>query len=145
MVGGRMIVRFIIIAFLSISTLYAHKINLFAYDEEGSLYVQSYFTKSAPCKQCTILLQDFQDKELARFQTDDEGKASIKLPAPHFKITVEGGMGHQATLDYEAKSHTKEELKTLPSDTPLSKVALGLAIIVFFFGALFWIKRPTRR
>ena len=39
MVGGRMIVRFIIIAFLSISTLYAHKINLFAYDEEGSLYV----------------------------------------------------------------------------------------------------------
>jgi hypothetical protein len=133
--------RISLLSVLLFSSLWAHKINLFAYDEEGKLYVQSYFTQSSPCKQCIIKLLDENQKELLVFNTDDEGKASAKLPSAEFTIIVEAGMGHQAKTHYIAQSHTKEEAKTLPSDTPWDKMLLGLAIIVFFFGALFWIKR----
>lgn len=133
--------RISLLSLLLFTTVWAHKINLFAYDEEGKLYVQSYFTKSSPCKQCVVKLLDEHQKELLVFNTDDEGKASAKLPSAEFDIIVEAGMGHQTQTHYVAQSHTKEEVKTLSSDTPWDKMLLGLAIIVFFFGALYWIKR----
>lgn len=130
-----------LLSLLVLSSLWAHKINLFAYDEAGQLYVQSYFTKSSPCKQCVVKLLDANQKELLAFTTDNEGKASAKLPLAEFDIIVEAGMGHQAQTHYVAQSHTKEEAKTLPSDMPLDKMLLGLVIIVFFFGVMYWIKR----
>lgn len=133
--------RISLLSLLLFTTVWAHKINLFAYDEEGTLFVQSYFTKSSPCKQCLVKLLDANQKELLAFKTDDEGKASTKLPSAEFDIIVEAGMGHQAQTHYVAQSHTKEEAKIQPSDTPLAKMALGLAIIGFFFGVLYWIKR----
>lgn len=136
--------RIWLLSLLCITSLWAHKINLFAYDEEGKLYIQSYFTKSSPCKQCPIKLLDSNQKELLTLSTDDEGKASVKLPAAEFDIVVEAGMGHQSQTHYVAQSHTKEEAKTLPSDTPWDKMLFGLAIMVFFFGVLYWIKRKPR-
>lgn len=136
--------RIWLLSLLCITSLWAHKINLFAYDEEGKLYIQSYFTKSSPCKQCPIKLLDANQKELLTLSTDDEGKASVKLPAAEFDIVVEAGMGHQSQTHYVAQSHTKEEAKTLPSDTPWDKMLFGLAIMVFFFGVLYWIKRKPR-
>ena len=136
--------RIWLLSLLCISSLWAHKVNLFAYDEEGKLYIQSYFTKSSPCKQCLVKLLDENQKELLSLRTDDEGKASTKLPAAAFNIIVEAGMGHQAQTSYVAQSHTKEEAKALPSDMPLDKMLLGLVIIVFFFGVLYWIKRKPR-
>jgi len=136
--------RVCLLSLLCLSSLWAHKINLFAYDEEGKLYIQSYFTKSSPCKQCVVKLLDTNQKELLVLNTDNEGKASAKLPAAEFDIIVEAGMGHQSQTHYIAQSHTKEEAKTLPSDTPWNKMFLGLAIIVFFFGVLYWTKRKPR-
>lgn len=133
--------RICLLSVMYLGTLCAHKINLFAYDEAGTLYVQSYFTKSSPCKQCTVRLMDAQQKELVLLKTDEEGKASIKLPSSAFTIMVEGGMGHQTQTEYVAQTHTPETSKTLPSDTPFEKIVLGLVIIAFFFGVLFWIKR----
>lgn len=128
-------------SFVLISTLWAHKINLFAYDEAGRLYIQSYFTKSSPCKQCTVKLLDDTQKELFIVTTDEEGKASVALPASEFNIVVEAGMGHQAQTHYVAQSHTKEEATKAPSDTPPAKIVIALAIIFLFFGGLYWFKR----
>lgn len=133
--------RICLLSVICLGTLWAHKINLFAYDEAGILYVQSYFTKSSPCKQCTVRLMDAQQKELVLFKTDEEGKASIKLPSSAFTIMVEGGMGHQTQTEYVAQTHTEETSKVPPSDTPFEKIIQGLVIIAFSFGALFWIKR----
>ena len=133
--------RVVLLSIFCISAVWAHKINLFAYDENNTLYLQSYFTKSSPCKQCPIKLLGSNEQELGTLMSDDEGKASMKLPAAAFSIVVDGGMGHQQKIEYRAQSHTKEEAKQLPSDTPLDKIALALGILVFFFGALYWIKR----
>ncbi len=128
-------------SFVLLSTLWAHKINLFVYDEAGKLYIQSYFTKSSPCKQCTVKLLDDTQKELLIVRTDEEGKASAILPASEFNIVVEAGMGHQTQTHYVAQSHTKEEATKAPSDAPPAKILLALVIIFLFFGGLYWIKR----
>lgn len=132
--------RILLLSVVFLGTLWAHKINLFAYDEAGTLYVQSYFTKSSPCKQCTVRLMDAHQKELALLTTNEEGKASIKLPSSTFTIVIEGGMGHQTQTEYVVQMHTQETSKALPDGTPFEKIVLGLAIIAFFFGVLFWIK-----
>lgn len=137
--------RICLLNLICLSALCAHKINLFVYDEAGVLYIQSYFTKSSPCKQCPIRLLDANQKEIVSLTTNDEGKVSVKLPLVEFDIVAEGSMGHQAQTHYIAQTHVKEETKTLPSDTPLEKMVLGLAIMTFFFGVLFWIKRKRIR
>jgi hypothetical protein len=133
--------RLCLLSLICASTLFAHKINLFAYDEEGILYLHGYFTKTSACKQCPIILVGKDEKELARVASNDEGKASLRLPAPSFDIIVDGGMGHQQRVHYTAQSHTKEEIKALPSDAPLDKILLGLAIIALLFGGIFWLKK----
>lgn len=69
-----------LLSLLVFTSVWAHKINLFAYDEEGKLFVQSYFTKSSPCKQCTVKLLDANQKELLAFATDDEAKLQQNCP-----------------------------------------------------------------
>lgn len=138
--------RIWLLSLLFASSLLAHKINLFAYDEQGIVYLHAYFTQSSPCKNCPIKLVDMQERILQTLSSDEEGKASVKLPASSFSIVVEGGMGHQQRIDYTAQSHPQEAQKTPPSEMPFEKVALGLVIIALFFGALFWIKtRHTAR
>ena len=101
--------RVVLLSIFCISAVWAHKINLFAYDENNTLYLQSYFTKSSPCKQCPIKLLGSNEQELGTLMSDDEGKASMKLPAAAFSIVVDAGMGHQQKIDYRAQSHTKED------------------------------------
>lgn len=140
-----MLLRIALFSFLLLSSLWGHKLNVFAYDEEGKLFVQSYFTKSSPCKQCTIKLLGANDTVLLQLTTNDDGKASSPLPSATFSILVEAGMGHQQRLVYEAKSHTKDVLKQPPEETPLEKIVLGLGIIIFFFGGMYWFKKRLRQ
>lgn len=128
-----------------LSPLLAHKINLFAYDENRTLYIQSYFTKSSPCKQCAIKLLDQNDTLLLQLVTNDEGKTSTYLPSSSFSIIVEAGMGHQQRIFYEVAHEIKEEKKQQPSDAPMDKIIGGLAIIALFFGGLYWFKKCLRR
>ncbi len=140
-----MLLRTALLSLLLLSSSWGHKLNLFAYDEEGRLFVQSYFTKSSPCKQCTIKLLGDNDTVLLQLTTNDEGKASSLLPTASFSILVEAGMGHQQRLVYEAKSHTQDVLKQPPEETPLEKIVLGLGIIIFFFGGMYWFKKRLRQ
>ncbi|MFV0481096.1 MAG: hypothetical protein ACK5LP_03855, partial [Campylobacteraceae bacterium] len=135
----------LLISAFCITSIFALTLNLFAYDEFGSLFEKSYFYKSSPCKDCPIKLIDENEKVLLTSQTDENGEATIKLPAAKFSIIVEGSMGHQQIANYEAISHTKSSFQTLPSDAPLDKILLGLAIIALFFGGLFWFKKTVSK
>ncbi|MDR2638810.1 MAG: hypothetical protein LBC09_03110 [Helicobacteraceae bacterium] len=119
---------------------FAHRLNLFVTDENGTIYIHSYFTKSAPCKGCAVTIFDPSGAKIARAQTDDEGKAAIALKTNAVTLRADGGMGHQAEIDYELTGEFAQEVET-PLWLSLAKGALGLAIIALFFGALWFIKR----
>ena len=128
---------FLLLTLMFTSSLVAHKLNIFAYDEEGKLFIHSYFTKSSPCKGCQVNFLDETQHVLAQTQTNDEGKVTVSLPSSSFIIRVEAGMGHQQQIHYRAQSEPKKE----PSDTHGLKIVLGLAIIFLLFGVLTWFKK----
>ncbi|MDR0664386.1 MAG: hypothetical protein LBF86_02545 [Helicobacteraceae bacterium] len=119
---------------------FAHKINLFVTDENATIYIQSYFTKSAPCKECAVWIFDQNAKEIATAKTDENGKAAIAINANKIIVRVDGGMGHQAQIDYELTGEFAEEAET-PLWISLAKGALSLGAIALFFAALRLIKR----
>ncbi|MDR3345853.1 MAG: hypothetical protein LBS73_01625 [Campylobacteraceae bacterium] len=133
--------KIVILLMLSSCLLTAHKLNLFLYDENGTLYIQSYFTKSAPCKNCEVTIKDKSEKELLKLFTDDEGKASTPAVDDVLSVSVDGGMGHFQSMRYEMTSHTKDEAKELPPDAPWYKIVLSLCII----GVVFLILRLVKR
>ncbi|MDR2152660.1 MAG: hypothetical protein LBO72_07560 [Helicobacteraceae bacterium] len=129
-----------LIIFAIASFAFAHKLNLFITDENATIYIQSYFTKSAPCKECDVRIFDQNAKEIAAAKTDENGKAEIALKTNKIVVSVDGGMGHKAQIDYELTGEFAEEI-AVSYWLLLAKGALGLFAIAAIFGTLWIIKR----
>ncbi|MDR1008477.1 MAG: hypothetical protein LBL65_07985 [Campylobacteraceae bacterium] len=126
---------------LTVCVLSAHKINLFMYDDNGTLYIQSYFTKSSPCKNCEVVVKDENAKDIVRLLTDDEGKTSVQMSNDAVIVSVDGGMGHFKETKYILKSLTKEDTQNLPSDIPLPNLFIALVIMAGIFSVLWFVKK----
>ncbi len=144
-------IRILLFSLFFVASLWAHKINLFAYDENGILYIQSYFTKSSPCKACSIKLLDKDEQVISSLLSNDEGKVAVSLPKELSFIVVEAGMGHQARIVYQGTSDSspsqessiisKKHPKGPPTENIFGKITLSLAIIALFFGGIYRYKK----
>ncbi|MDR1285839.1 MAG: hypothetical protein LBJ88_06535 [Campylobacteraceae bacterium] len=133
--------KILALLFLTVCVLSAHKINLFMYDDNGTLYIQSYFTKSSPCKNCEVIVKDESSKDIARLFTDENGKTSVLMSNDVVTVSVDGGMGHFKETKYTLKSLTKDDAQNLPSDIPLPNLFIALAIMAGIFLALWFVKK----
>jgi nickel transport protein len=78
------------------SPAYAHKVNLFAYAENGRIFTESFFPDGKMVEQGKVEVFDSQDKKVLEGVTDKEGKFSFPIPKRDtLKITVDAGMGHK--------------------------------------------------
>ncbi|MDR3163255.1 MAG: hypothetical protein LBT81_05310 [Helicobacteraceae bacterium] len=119
---------------------FAHRLNLFITDENATIYIRSYFTKSAPCKECEVLVFDQSGREIANTKTDENGRTAIVLETHNVVVSVNGGMGHTARIEYKLTGELGEEIET-PLWFSLAKGALSIFAIVLFFGTLRIVKR----
>ena len=75
----------------------AHKVNIYAYAEEGMIHSESYFVDGTKCK--NSLIEVFDEKAGTRLlegKTDENGKFSFKIPkVVSLKLVLHAGMGHQ--------------------------------------------------
>lgn len=134
-----MIQRFFLLLCFGAAFLSAHKLNLFLYDENGTLFIQSYFHKSAPCKNCEITIEDENGGIISKLSTNDEGKAEMNPSKNVLSVSVDGGMGHFVKEQYTLKNDTANVLP--PEDTTWYKSALGLCIMAALFFILWFVKR----
>ncbi len=83
--------------FLLNQFVYAHKINIFAYVENGMVILQSYFSDGKKCKNSAIEVYDEKEGiKLLEGKTDEEGKFSFKIPKfADLKLILKASMGHQ--------------------------------------------------
>ncbi|MGA1846156.1 hypothetical protein [Deferribacter abyssi] len=149
---------FIILSFLSIliSNSFAHKLNIFAYTENGKIFISTYFVDGTPCKNCTIALYKDNNKIL-NAKTDNNGEFStdMKWKEP-IKIVVEETLGHKGEFvlegDTPADSKESTSIKTTESynkemlqkliDEELDKklkyikIYIGIATLLGVFGIL---------
>jgi len=75
----------------------AHKVNLFAYAENGMVYTESYFSDGRKVIDSTVEVFDAQNnKLLLTGRTDKNGEFSFKIPeATGLRIVLTASMGHK--------------------------------------------------
>ena len=83
---------------LFVSLANAHKVSVYAYAENGTVYSESYFVDGTKAKNSTIEVFDEKDgTKLTEGKTDEEGKFSFKIPkVTSLKLVLHASMGHQA-------------------------------------------------
>ncbi|MBA7547275.1 hypothetical protein ES705_39684 [subsurface metagenome] len=88
---------FLIITMMDVS-VFAHKVNVFAYVEGEKIYTESYFNDGKKCIDSKIEVFDNQGNKLLEGLTDKEGKFSFEVPSENgdFKIVLAASMGHRA-------------------------------------------------
>jgi len=95
-------IRFLMILMLGVaifaisSTALAHKVNIFAYVENGVVYTESYFPDGRPVANGAIEVYDSQEHKLLEGVTDEEGLFSFKVPKKDdLTIVINASMGHK--------------------------------------------------
>ena len=91
---------FLIIIIMDVS-VFAHKVNIFAYVEGDRVYTESYFNDGKKCVDSKIEVFDNQGNKLLEGLTDEEGMFSFKIPPEDvidgdLKIILTASMGHRA-------------------------------------------------
>ena len=94
---------FLIIIMINISA-FAHKVNIFAYVEEGKIYTESYFSDGKKCVESKIEVFDNQGNKLLEGLTDGEGMFSFEIPFGDgdLKLVLTASMGHRAEYIIQA-------------------------------------------
>jgi len=88
---------FLIIMMINIS-VFAHKVNVFAYVEGGKIYTESYFNDGKKCIDSKIEVFDNRGNKLLEGLTDKEGEFSFEVLSEDgdLKIVLTASMGHRA-------------------------------------------------
>jgi nickel transport protein len=92
-----LIFTFLIIIMMDVS-VFAHKVNVFAYIEGEKIYTESYFNDGKKCINSEIEVFDNQGNKLLEGLTDKEGEFSFEVPSEdgNLKIVLTASMGHRA-------------------------------------------------
>ncbi len=86
----------VLLLLLGGSPAWAHKVNLFAYAEEGKVYTESYFSDGKKVIGGEIEVVDAAGNSLLTGKTDDKGLFAFPLAQKQtLTITVDAGMGHR--------------------------------------------------
>ena len=82
----------------SVPFAYAHKVNIYAYAENGMIHTESYFSDGTKCKDSVIEVFDKKSgTKLLEGKTDESGIFSFKIPkTTSLKLILHASMGHQA-------------------------------------------------
>ncbi len=89
----------VLMSLLAVSA-WAHKVNVFAYAEGGTVFVESYFPDGSPVVQGTVNVTDPKGGKIFEGKTDGQGRAQFPAPAEKTDLTIEvnASMGHRAVF-----------------------------------------------
>ncbi|MCP3940775.1 MAG: hypothetical protein GY710_04745 [Desulfobacteraceae bacterium] len=140
---------------MSTTTVFAHKVIVFAWVEDGRIHVQGSFGSNRPIKNCVIQVKRPGGILIHQAITDIKGLCSFDLP-DHLEsdliVELNAGPGHlgqwtipKDELIYEVspeilekKMIEKQALEKSPSPT---RIATGIALI---FGLAFVVARVKK-
>ena len=93
----------------------AHRVNVFAWVEGDTIYVESKFAGGKKVKAAKIIVMDPRGVELLSGRTNDQGEFSFKVPKPtDLKIVLVAGQGHQGEWTVRAAEIADMPSKTAP-------------------------------
>ena len=106
---------------LSAGVAHAHKVTVFAWVADGTVYTESKIGGGKRVNQGKIKVYDAADNLLLSGTTDAEGEFSFKLPAaPPIIVVLDAGMGHMARWTLRPEDVSDDDLP----DVTVSEKAL---------------------
>lgn len=129
--------KIILLSFLFLSSLFAHKLNIFLIEENENLIISSYFASGAYCKNCKVEFYNLNNKLIKEAKTDKNGEYLIKKPQESLTIKVEAIGGHAAFEKYEVDNNISKnkkedkEVKSLKDSLLQSLIAILLIVGIF--------------
>ena len=127
----------------------AHKVVVFAYAEQGQIFVESGFGSKRPCKQSRVVVFRADAGDLVHEgQTNDQGKYQFDIPSgldQALRVRVEAGPGHAGEW-LLALDHISSALPASPQENPLDaptepwRIGLGIFIIFALCFCYRWFK-----
>ncbi len=111
----------------------AHRVNLFAWVEGDTVYVESKFSGGKHVNAGKITVTDPTGTVLISAITDENGKFSFKAPQKtELKIVLEAGTGHRAEwtiADHEIETTAAGQRPASGKDTTVKNIIIGLGVI----------------
>jgi nickel transport protein len=125
----------ILLLLFSTVPVQAHRVNIFAWVEDGSVYGEASFSGGKPAVNSEVAVIDAATgEELLTTMTDKAGNFEFELPESAKKrgndleVMLKAGMGHQDDWTIRAEEYgaiPDEEAKSR-NDSPSSRKALGV-------------------
>ena len=134
---------------LSIKPVDAHGVNVFAWVEGDTVYVESKFSGGKRVKAGRIIVTDPQGAELVKGTTNEEGEFSFKVPKKtDLKIVLLAGAAHRAEWTVSAAEiEMPADRKTaVPEKSPgIKEVIIGIGCILSLTGIAAYIRKRRKK
>lgn len=112
----------ILLPLLQAGAVFAHRLNVFAWEENGSVNVESNFGAKRPAKNASVTVQAADsNKTILTGVTDEQGRFVFQAPekmASGLVIIVNAGQGHQNSWEIPP-------IKSQPNPTPALQTTLS--------------------
>jgi hypothetical protein len=134
---------------LRIEPVDAHRVNLFAWVEGDTVYVESKFSGGKRVKAGKIIVTDPQGTELVKGTTNEEGEFSFKVPKKtDLKIVLLAGTAHRAewtipAAEFEMPAGRKTPV---PEKNPgIKEIIIGIGCILSLTGIAVYIRNRKKK
>jgi len=156
----KIILMALVLVISSTTALYAHKVIVFAWVEQGQIHVEGSFGSKRAARNCVITVKNSQGIMVHQGTTDTLGHYSFAIPEKpdsDLIIQLDGGPGHSGSWTIEKKELVAQpsslylekkmaEKYNLEKGPSLSRIAAGIALIFgLAFTAAFINKQAKKR
>ena len=131
---------------LIVSSLFAHKINLFVTNEENGVNIYSYFASGDPCINCKLIIKNGENIVLED-KLDANGKYLYSSKYKDIQVTIDASGGHIAKQDIVVENIKNESLQTHLKEEKENehiKILISLLLIGLIFYVLKILKRKKQ-
>ncbi|NIQ89708.1 MAG: hypothetical protein GWN93_11925 [Deltaproteobacteria bacterium] len=112
----------IVVALPMVSKVWAHKVNVFAWVEGDTVFVEGYFPGGKKSRDSLVEVFNPAGTKLLEGRTNETGEFSFKIPErTDLKIVLTASMGHKN--DFTLSASDLEGPGSLPSSVPAKKHA----------------------
>jgi hypothetical protein len=127
----------------------AHRVNLFAWVEGDTVYVESKFSGGKTVKAGKIIVTDSQGTELLKGETNENGQFSFKIPKKtDLKIVLIAGAAHRAewTIPLAEIEMPATAKKPVPQKRPgIKEIIIGIGCILSLTGIAAYIRKRRKK
>ena len=136
--------KIVLLFLLIISSLFAHKINLFVTNEENGVNIYSYFANGNPCINCKLLIKNGENIVLED-KLDANGKYLYSSKYKDIQVTIDATGGHIVKQDIVVENIKNESLQTHLNDEKNDEYIKFFISLILIFVVFYILKRVKRK